>query len=351
MVNLKISELELGRVRAFLDQKWPLTAIQKDLKSRGLDVSIAQLSRIKCGKQRQENAPRSTVRPGPSRVLSERQINQLVSMASGPNPPTQVAMASKLQVSQKTISRELKRNGLVRLKKPRGHRISPATQQKRKRRSLPLYRKLAGDRWKKFITVDEALFHLNENGVQTEFQYLARDADRSELQVRQTQNFPKGVMVFAGISSKGPSKPIFVKPGAKINANYYINKVLKPFFKDVRTRLFPDGDFIFHQDSAPSHTANATLEFLKREKINFIPPEEWCPNSSDVAPCDFFLWGHLKSEVRKTGPTTIRQLKNSIRRCLRKIPQDMIDHALRSWPKRLRQLRDAEGGHIENLRR
>lgn len=84
------------------------------------------------------------------------------------------------------------------------------------------------------------------------------------------KNFPQSIMAFVGISSWGPSKVIFVEPKVKISADYYVNKVLKPFFKDVSKNLFPDNDFIFHQDSAPSHAVKMTLGFGMNYDKNWI---------------------------------------------------------------------------------
>lgn len=66
------------------------------------------------------------------------------------------------------------------------------------------------------------------------------------------------------ISHKGIFKPIFVEPGVKINANYYINKVLKPFLKEI-VNFYPDNNYIFHQDSATYHTSKETQEFLRKK--------------------------------------------------------------------------------------
>lgn len=346
--NKKFSDLLIGEIRTFLQLGLSLRAIQKALKGKGIDISIAHLSNIKNGKEKKPGKVPDNFRTGPKQILSERQNIDLVAQVKSDNPPTQLALASKYHVSQQLISLQLKRNGIRRLKKPVCHRINETTQEKRRMRSFALYKRLCADRWQKFITVDEALFHVNESGVQSQFQYLEQDQHRSELSVRETQNFPKGVMVFVGMSHKGLSKPIFVEPGAKISSNYYINKVLKPFFADVRKNLYPDNDFVFHQDSAPSHTAKATLEYLKQENIKFVWPNEWLPNSPDAAPCDYFLWGYVKGLVRKTKITNIDELKKSIRTCLRKVPQEMIDNALAAWPKRLLQIYEAMGSHIEN---
>ena len=102
------------------------------------------------------------------------------------------------------------------------------------------------------------------------------------------RSHPKSIMVWVAFSSKGFLQPIFVPPQVKINYDYYIKYILKPL-KKTGDELFGYGKWIFHQDSAPAHTAKKTVKFLKESKINVIKPSEWIPNSPDCAPCDFWL--------------------------------------------------------------
>ena len=34
---------------------------------------------------------------------------------------------------------------------------------------------------------------------------------------------------------------------------------------------------VFHQDSASNHTAEMTIDFLKKNKVNYINHAEWMP--------------------------------------------------------------------------
>lgn len=70
------------------------------------------------------------------------------------------------------------------------------------------------------------------------------------------QSHPKGVMFVAGICSRGVIKMRLVEPGAKINAQYYIDKVLKPLVAEDIPELFPDEEekVVFHHDSAHTHS-------------------------------------------------------------------------------------------------
>lgn len=155
-------------------------------------------------------------------------------------------------------------------------------------------------------------------------------------------------MVWAGIGLKGRTKLYFVKPGVKINAAYYIENILKPLVYSDLKRLYPNGEGILQQDSAPSHTANLTLKYLKEEKVKFIPPYKWTPNSPDNSPCDYFLWGELSRRVAKRKASTIEGLKKILQDEYDKIPQESINNAMKAWLKRCRLIYKYKGLQIEN---
>ncbi|GBN02156.1 hypothetical protein AVEN_265712-1 [Araneus ventricosus] len=161
---------------------------------------------------------------------------------------------------------------------------------------------------------------------------------------------PKGVMVWMGISTNGVTKPRFVQLGSKINSEYCIQKILKPFLKDDYCILYPNGNAVFHQDFAPSHASRVTQKFLTDQRVQFLRPQQWMPNSPDAAPCDYFLWGHLKNKLNKRRFSTLRGLQKAIREEVKKIPQKMILRSFKSWPKRCRKIYYAKGRHIEKHR-
>ncbi|GBM73791.1 hypothetical protein AVEN_122017-1 [Araneus ventricosus] len=244
-------------------------------------------------------------------------------MTSKPDPPTQASMAKALNVSQQVIRRQ---------------------------RSWPLYKPLRKDRWRKFIITDESWIYLSDTNAKSEVQYLIRDQNRRDLTPSTTVPHSKGLMVWMGISANGVFKPRFVQPGAKINSEYYIQKILKPFLKDDYCRLYPNGDAVFHQDSAPSHASRITQKFLTYQQVQFLRSRQWLPNSPDSASCDYFLWGRLKNKLNKRRVSTLRGLQMAIREEAKKIPQEMILRELKSCPKLCRQIYYAEGRHSEKLR-
>ncbi|KAF2890751.1 hypothetical protein ILUMI_15422, partial [Ignelater luminosus] len=136
---------------------------------------------------------------------------------------------------------------------------------------LGLYRSLNNGKWKNYITTDEAWFYMNNvngNGV---FRF----------------------MVWGGAS-----------------------------FNDA-LRLYPDGDFVFHHDSAPSHISKITTEFMKG-KLKFISQEKWMPKSPDAAPMDYFVWGYMKQQLWRTKAKDVAALK----RIWKDMPQELVNKTL-----------------------
>ncbi|GBM44358.1 hypothetical protein AVEN_185661-1 [Araneus ventricosus] len=87
---------------------------------------------------------------------------------------------------------------------------------------------------------------------------------------------------------------------------------------DDYCRLYPNGDAVFHQDSAPSHASWVTQEFLTDQQVQFLRPQQWMPNSPDAAPCDYILWGYLKNKLNKRRISTLRGLQKAIREGVKK---------------------------------
>ncbi|GBM83593.1 hypothetical protein AVEN_118097-1 [Araneus ventricosus] len=149
--------------------------------------------------------------------------------------------------------------------------------------------------------VDEAWIYLSDTNAKFKVQYLIRDQNRKDLiclasfgmsatvassqrhngldgHFRQwcyqtTVPHPKDIMVWMGISANGFTKPRFMQSGSKINSEYYIQKILKPFLMDDYCRLYRNGDAILHQDSAPSHASRVTQKFLTGQQVKFPKPQ------------------------------------------------------------------------------
>jgi hypothetical protein len=102
----------------------------------------------------------------------------------------------------------------------------------------------------------------------------------------------------------------------------------------------------FQQDGATAHTARASVAAVRQLFGNHVISRfgdiYWPPRSPDLSVCDFFLWGHLKSKVYTTRPTTILELKTRIREEIAAIP--MQDLSIR-----FQECRRSNGRHLMDI--
>jgi len=166
------------------------------------------------------------------------------------------------------------------------------------------------------------------------------------LQTRST--FSKSVMVSVAVSKLGCTEPIFVDPGMKMNGEYYRQVLLSEKMLPVIKRVSGDM-FTFQQDSAPAHRARETIGLLQRETPDFISPNLWPPNSPDLNPVDYMVWGVMQRRVYQTRVNNVDELKERLIAVWSDFQQDIIDTAIDQWRKRLQACVRANGGHFEHL--
>ena len=159
------------------------------------------------------------------------------------------------------------------------------------------------------------------------------------------------VMVSAGVCFGGKGRLHFVPDQTKINAGYY-NEELLPLLLEDCNNLLQD-NFVFQQDGAPAHTARQTQMWLAANCPDFIRKDEWPPNSPDLNPMDFCVWGMMLAAYQKhrPKPTTKAELKVVLQEIWDSLSQNSIDRAILGVRKRLRACVEADGGHFEHVLR
>jgi len=104
-------------------------------------------------------------------------------------------------------------------------------------------------------------------------------------------------MVSAGVSWNEKIEIFFIDPKkTKVIQKTYIDFLTSSLLPECR-RLYPDNDFVFLLDSAPSHRAKATQNFLRDNTPNFISSQEWTLHSPDLNPLDYSVWDILQELV------------------------------------------------------
>ena len=85
----------------------------------------------------------------------------------------------------------------------------------------------------------------------------------------------------------------------------------KGLLPDIQARCHQH-KWTFQQDDAPVHTARNTTDYLKKAKIDFIEPDMWPPNSPDLNPVDYAVWGPFSRVYHGRKFNTVEELKRVI---------------------------------------
>ena len=125
---------------------------------------------------------------------------------------------------------------------------------------------------------------------------------------------------------------MFVDTCSKVNGSYYCDELLsKQLLPDIR-RIAGD-TFIFQQDSAPAHDARDTVALLARATPTFIGPDLWLPNSPDLNPVDYEVWGVMQETVYTIHD--VDELKERLTAAWSGMQESVIDKAIDQWRVRL----------------
>ena len=90
------------------------------------------------------------------------------------------------------------------------------------------------------------------------------------------------------------------------------------------------------------------IELLTRETLDFIAPHLWPPNSPDLNPVDYCIWGALQQSVYSTPIRDLEPLKQLLAEEWRRFDQVIIDKAVSEWRLRLQACVRLAGGHFEH---
>jgi len=126
-------------------------------------------------------------------------------------------------------------------------------------------------------------------------------------------------MVSVAVSLLRTTELMLIEPGVKINDAYYRDVLLGqhplPAIRSVA------GDFFTY--NAPVHRAGDTVELLSRNTPDFISPLLWPPNSPDLKPVDYEVWGVLQQRVYRSRIRDVNHLKQRlIEECMSLLPPE-----------------------------
>ena len=162
------------------------------------------------------------------------------------------------------------------------------------------------------------------------------------------------VTVWGALSEFGIWGPYFFEEDnvtVTVNSTRYC-QMMETFVKPKLNMLHIDNVW-FQQDGATAHTSQRSIRLLKEmfpgHLISLRGDIGWPARSPDFNPCDFFLWGYLKSKVYINRPRSIEQLKDAIRHEIADIPNDMTRRVVQNFHERLQLCVVNNGSHLNDL--
>lgn len=144
--------------------------------------------------------------------------------------------------------------------------------------------------------------------------------------------------------------------GESWTGEYFRDTILQrhliPFFQNPDNVIDVEQVTLLH-DKAPCFKALATQQMLRDFNIDFFDNSQWPGNSPDINPCENVgaivkdrVESMLHNEREKFSINTLRRVLNNV---LENIMNDTVlfEVLLRSFPKRLRAVENARGGHTK----
>jgi hypothetical protein len=146
-----------------------------------------------------------------------------------------------------------------------------------------------------------------------------------------------GVMLWGAICFGSRSRLVIIQ--GNLTAIRYVQEVLRPVVVPYFRRV---NNVLFQQDNARSHIANVSIDFLDDSQVDLLP---WPPRSPDLSPIEH-VWDLMGQRLTNlhNPPLTLAALRHEIQVAWDSVPQDEINHLIRSMPRRVRECIGSRGG-------
>ena len=206
------------------------------------------------------------------------------------------------------------------------------------------------------LFTDEANFHLSGRVNRQNLRFWGDSNPHEAIKAPKSR---EKLIVWAGLGHNGGViGPFFFededgKPETVKTENYLqmLKKKVIPILK--RRKCYES--CVFMQDGAPPHCSREAIAWLKEHfpenrLISRNSDFNWPAYSPDLNPCDFYLWGFLKSRVYSDPyPQTLEQLKVNIEREMKKISKDTIESVVNNFSARTRHVLSKRGAWFEQI--
>ena len=234
-------------------------------------------------------------------VRTQALIKKVAKAIHSPNPQSQRQMAKKFKTSTTTINRPLKVDLDVKVRKKRKtHTLTPEQAEQRLALGPEFLQFLTPRKLRYIFTMDETWVSTNDLIGEKNIYYKQENVEiPEEWKILPKCAWPKKSDGCNRNLLAGKSRAYIVQGKAKVNADYFIQHILKPIVEKDIPQLYGNDSrkVIVHMDSAPAHTAKKTYQWLDEREIKYISKEKWMANSPDLSPCDYAVNGIFKKKI------------------------------------------------------
>lgn len=192
--------------------------------------------------------------------------------------------------------------------------------------------------WRAVIAADEKRFSLFDTPNRRNDVVWGRRGDPIPPSVRAKHSVH--LNVYAAIAHGGRSTLYIFD--SNLDAALYI-RILEKVMLPAAQRIFGRRRWTYLADKDPKHTSRQALTWLENNKIQHFG-DSWPANSPDLNPIEN-MWSILRDAVLARNPTTKQQLRTALRVSWKSIDQTIIDNCMDSMPSRMRAVISAKGGH------
>ncbi|CAH2020579.1 unnamed protein product, partial [Acanthoscelides obtectus] len=182
-------------------------------------------------------------------------------------------------------------------------------------------RSLWDQEWNSIVFSDESRFCLGMHDGRARVRRRRGERRNPQFFVERHVHHTVGVSCCGwGAIAYGSRSPLIFIRG-NMNAQRYIHEVLEPHLLPYLDTL---ADPTFQQDNARPHVARVTIDFFQHNDVTLLP---WPSRSPDLSQLSTLL-------NLQRPPQTLEALREELVVAWNEIPQEDIDHLIRSMPRR-----------------
>lgn len=160
------------------------------------------------------------------------------------------------------------------------------------------------ENWNRIIFSDESKFDVYVGDSRKRIIRSKGEAFHKEC-LKRTVKFAKGIMIWGCMSSKGLGTLEFIN--GTVNAEKYQQTLNDSLLPNIE-KLHPDGNFIFQQDGASSHTAKSTKNWFAYHDTSVL---DWPLSSPDLNIIET-VWNKMKKCLRNNPQRKIPELRQKL---------------------------------------